>query len=155
MAGTTKRIKPIGPSRASDSVPRTRVTVRRVARSQMRQALELLGLCADGEPLPSGRFALIELGRKKGEEGVRRIFETPASEDLSVRQELRGAARRAEIIAHATEALDGQVNAMHCLQEPNRSLGGRSPLAVLTEDTPEAAEIVDELLYGIEYGMYA
>jgi len=155
MAGTTKRIKPIGPSRASDSVPRTRVTVRRVARSQMRQALEILGLCADGEPLPSGRFALIELGRKKGEEGVRRIFETPASEDLSVRQELRGAARRAEIIAHATEALDGQVNAMHWLQEPNRSLGGRSPLAVLTEDTPEAAEIVDELLYGIEYGMYA
>lgn len=154
MAGTTKRIKPIGTSRVSDSVPRTRVTVRRVARSQMRQALELLGLCADREPLPSGRFALIELARKKGEEGALRVFETPASEDLPGR-ELRGAARTAEIIAHATEALDGQVNAMHWLQEPNRSLGGRSPLAVLTEDTPEAAELVDELLYGIEYGMFA
>jgi putative toxin-antitoxin system antitoxin component (TIGR02293 family) len=70
-------------------------------------------------------------------------------------RELRGAARNAEIIAHATEALDGQVNAMQWLQEPNRSLGGRSPLAVLTEDTPEAAELVDELLYGIEYGMFA
>jgi len=121
----------------------------------MRQALELLGLCADGEPLPSGRFALIELARKKGAEGVRRIFETPAGEHLSGREELRGAARRAEIIAHATEALDGQVNAMQWLQEPNRSLGGRSPLAVLTEDTPEAAELVDELLYGLEYGMFA
>jgi uncharacterized protein (DUF2384 family) len=66
-----------------------------------------------------------------------------------------GAARRAEIVAHATEALDGRVNAMHWLQEANRSLGGRSPLAVLTEDTPEAAGIVDELLYGIEYGMFA
>jgi hypothetical protein len=42
-----------------------------------------------------------------------------------------GAARRAEIVAHATEALDGRVNAMHWLQEANRSLGGRSPLAVL------------------------
>ena len=44
---------------------------------------------------------------------------------------------------------------MHWLQEPNRSLSGRSPLAVLTEDAPEAADRVDELLYGIEYGMFA
>jgi uncharacterized protein (DUF2384 family) len=44
---------------------------------------------------------------------------------------------------------------MHWLQEANRSLAGRSPLAVLTEDTPEAAKVVDELLYGIEYGMFA
>ena len=29
------------------------------------------------------------------------------------------------------------------------------PLAVLTEDTPEAAELVYELLYGLEYGMFA
>jgi uncharacterized protein (DUF2384 family) len=121
----------------------------------MRQALEVLGLCKDGEPLPSGRFALIELARKEGEEGVRRVFETPASEHLAGPEELRGATRRAEIIAHATEALDGQVNAMHWLQEPNRSLGGRSPLAVLTQDPPEAAELVDELLCGIEYGMFA
>jgi uncharacterized protein (DUF2384 family) len=44
---------------------------------------------------------------------------------------------------------------MHWLQEANRSLGGRSPLAVLTDNTPEGAELVDELLYGIEYGMFA
>ncbi len=121
----------------------------------MRQALEILGLSAEGEDLPSGRFALIELPLKEGGEGVRRIFEAPATEHPSYREELRGAARRAEIVAHATEALDGQVNAMHWLQEPNRSLGGRSPLAVLTEESPEAAELVDELLYGIEYGMFA
>ena len=156
MAGTIKRIKPGRSSGGgSDSVPRARVTVRRVARTQMQRALEVLGLCTDGEPLPSGRFALIELARKKGDEGIRRVFETPASEQLSGREELRVAARRAEIIAHATEALDGQVNAMHWLQEANRSLGGRSPLAVLTEDAPEAAELVDELLYGLEYGMFA
>jgi uncharacterized protein (DUF2384 family) len=121
----------------------------------MRQALEVLGLSTEGEALPSGRFALIELPLKAGAEGVRRVFETRATGHLSSRQELRGAARKAEIIAHATEALDGQVNAMHWLQDANRSLGGRSPLAVLTEDTPEAAELVDELLYGIEYGMFA
>ena len=156
MAGTIKRIKPGRSSGGgSDSVPRVRVTVRRVARTQMQRALEVLGLCTDGEPLPSGRFALIELARKKGDEGIRRVFETPASEQLSGREELRVAARRAEIIAHATEALDGQVNAMHWLQEANHSLGGRSPLAVPTEDTPEAAELVDELLYGLEYGMFA
>jgi uncharacterized protein (DUF2384 family) len=121
----------------------------------MRQALEILGLSTEGEALPSGRFALIELPLKGGAEGVRRIFETPAAENVSCREDLHGAARRAEIIAHATEALDGQVNAVQWLQEANRSLGGRSPLAVLTEDTPEAAEVVDELLYGIEYGMFA
>lgn len=155
MAGTIKRSKAGRSPRGSDPVPRDRVTVRRVARAQMRQALEILGLSTEGEALPSGRFALIELARKEGTEGVRRIFETPATGHLLRREELRGAARRAEIVAHATEALDGQVNAMNWLQEPNRSLGGRSPLAVLTDDTPEAAELVDELLYAIEYGMFA
>jgi len=155
MAGTIKRTKAGRAPRASDSVPGDRVTVRRVARARMRQALEILGLSTEGEALPSGRFALIELPLKEARPGVRRIFETHATGHLSCREELRGAARRAEIIAHATEALDGQANAMNWLQEANRSLGGRSPLAVLTEDTPEAAEIVDELLYGIEYGMFA
>ncbi len=155
MAGTTKRIKPGSSPRSADSKLRDRVTVRCVARSQMRQALQVLGLFTEGEALPSGRFALIELPLKGGGAGARRIVETSAAEHLSGPEELSGAARRAEIIAHATEALDGQVNAMHWLQEPNRSLGGRSPLAVLTEDTAEAAELVDELLYGIEYGMFA
>jgi hypothetical protein len=49
----------------------------------MRQALEILGLSSEGEALPSGRFALIELPLKEGGEGVRRIFETPATEYLS------------------------------------------------------------------------
>jgi hypothetical protein len=155
MAGTIKRTKTGRAPRASDSPPGDRVTVRRVARARMRQALEILGLSTEGEALPSGRFALMELARKGGEAPVRRIFETAATEHLSCPEELRGAARRAEIIAHATEALDGQVNAMQWLQEPNRSLGGRSPLAALADEAPEAADLVDELLYGIEYGMFA
>jgi hypothetical protein len=55
MAGTIKRIKPGRSSGGgSDSAPRARVTVRRVARTQMRQALEVLGLCTDGEPCRQG-----------------------------------------------------------------------------------------------------
>jgi hypothetical protein len=92
MAGTTKRIKPGSPG-AVGSAPRDRVTVRRVARSQMRQALQVLGLFTDGEALPSGRFALIELPLKAGGSGFRRIVETSATEQLPGREELRGAAQ--------------------------------------------------------------
>ena len=92
MAGTTKRIKP-GSPRAVGTVARDRVTVRRVARSQMRQALQVLGLFTDGEALPSGRFALVELPLKAGGAGVRRIVETSATEQLPGREELRGAAQ--------------------------------------------------------------
>ena len=41
-------------------------------------------------------------------------------------------ARRAEVISHATEALDGQVNAMPWLKEPHRALANRTPLEVLS-----------------------
>jgi hypothetical protein len=34
-------------------------------------------------------------------------------------------------------------------------LGGKTPLAVLTDGKPEDVEQVDELLYGLEYGMHA
>jgi putative toxin-antitoxin system antitoxin component (TIGR02293 family) len=84
---------------------------------------------------------------------VRKALKTdsaPADSDLS-----GSPARKAEILAHATEALDGQANALRWLQQPNRSLSGRSPLDVLTSGTSEEAERVDELLYGIEYGMYS
>lgn len=63
--------------------------------------------------------------------------------------------RKAEVIAHATEALDGQTNALRWLQRPHPSLGDRAPLNVLTQGTPEEIEQVDELLYAVEYGMYA
>ena len=63
--------------------------------------------------------------------------------------------RRAQILRHAREALDGAANAKRWLQQPNRSLGGKSPSAVLADGDLEAAERVDELLYGLEYGMLA
>jgi len=118
----------------------------------MREALAVLGLEGEVARRPGGRFVLLELVREKGKDRIRRVFK-PSS--LSGAEAPGGAARRAEIIAHATEALDGQANAMQWLQQANRSLAGRTPLEVLTEDAPEAAERVDELLYGIEYGMFA
>lgn len=65
-----------------------------------------------------------------------------------------GWVRKAEIIAHATEALDGQANAMDWLQRPNPGLGGKAPLNVLTHGDIDEVNRVDELLYGLEYGMY-
>ena len=62
---------------------------------------------------------------------------------------------RSEIIAHATEALDCHTNAMRWLQKPNLCLAGKTPLDVLTHGSSEETEPVDELLYGLEYGMYA
>jgi hypothetical protein len=155
MAGTIKRTKSGTTPSASDSAPAQRLEVRRVSPGQMRQALALLGLLDEGKALPVGRFALIELSRDKKRGRVRRIFKTQAAEPPLRAEELRGPVRKAEIIAHATEALDGQVDAMQWLQQPNRSLGGRTPLEVLTEDAAEETERVDELLYGIEYGMFA
>jgi putative toxin-antitoxin system antitoxin component (TIGR02293 family) len=64
-------------------------------------------------------------------------------------------ARRAEIISHATVALDGQANAMQWLQEPNRALTNRTPLQVLSVGSPEDMQTVDDLLTALEHGMYA
>lgn len=41
--------------------------------------------------------------------------------------------RRAEIIAHPAVSLDGQKNAMDWLQKPSPTMGGRTPLEVLSE----------------------
>lgn len=152
MAGTTKRSKTARASRESLPKQQNRLTIQRVSPARMREALAILGVEGEAVMRPSGRFVLLEMARERGEDRIRRVFK-PSSE--SPAKPPGGAARRAEIIAHATEALDGQANAMQWLQQPNRSLAGRTPLEVLTEDAPEAAERVDELLYGIEYGMFA
>jgi len=118
----------------------------------MREALAILGVEGDAVARPAGRFVLLEVARERGADRILRVFK-PSSAPTAEAPDV--AARRAEIIAHATEALDGQANAMQWLQHANSSLAGRTPLEVLTEDAPEAAERVDELLYGIEYGMFA
>jgi hypothetical protein len=62
--------------------------------------------------------------------------------------------RKAEIIAHATVALDGQKNAMQWLQRANPNLADRPPLEVLTHGRPEEQQLVDELLYALEFGIH-
>ncbi len=64
------------------------------------------------------------------------------------------AARKADIVAHATVALDGRVNAMRWLQQPHRNLNNRTPLDVLFEGNPEEMQQVDELLSALEYGIH-
>lgn len=62
--------------------------------------------------------------------------------------------RRAEIIAHATESLDGKKNAMDWLQKPSSNIGGRTPLEVLSQGDPEELQRLDDVLTALDYGMH-
>jgi len=62
--------------------------------------------------------------------------------------------RIAEVIAHATVALDGQRNALRWLQQPNDDLSGRTPLELLFLGTPEQSQQVNDLLSAMEYGVF-
>ncbi|MBV9223974.1 MAG: DUF2384 domain-containing protein [Acidobacteriaceae bacterium] len=126
--------------------------VQKVSRGQMTKALSELGVLNPADASTVNRFVVIEVERSKSKNRISKVFRTQGQENSAA--PLQGSARKAEIIAHATEALDGQVNAMRWLQKPNRSLSGKTPLDVLTKGKPEDAEQVDELLYGLEYGMY-
>ena len=64
------------------------------------------------------------------------------------------ATRTAEVIAHATVALDGKANAMQWLQQPNPHLGNRTPLQVAFSGESEELERVDELLSALENGIH-
>ncbi len=64
------------------------------------------------------------------------------------------AARTAEVIAHATVALDGKANAMQWLQQPNPHLGNKTPLQVAFNGEPDELERVDELLSALENGIH-
>ncbi len=64
------------------------------------------------------------------------------------------ALRIAEIVAHATVALDGKENSLAWLQKPNAALGDRTPLEVLAQDDPAAIQQLDEQLTALEYGMH-
>ncbi len=144
----------LGDKKSSHSPKRKSASfaVQKVSRGQMAKALSELGVLNPGEAVTANRFVVIEVQPSKSKNRISKVFRTQGVESPVV--PLQGPARTAEIIAHATEALDGQANAMQWLQKPNRSLGGKSPLDVLTDGGPEGAERVDELLYGLEYGMY-
>jgi uncharacterized protein (DUF2384 family) len=65
------------------------------------------------------------------------------------------ALKRYQIIAHATESLDGQQNAMDWLQEPSPNMGGRTPLEVLDTANPEELQRLDDILTALDYGMHS
>ncbi|MGA8595772.1 MAG: MbcA/ParS/Xre antitoxin family protein [Bryobacteraceae bacterium] len=145
----TKRAK----TRSGTTDPGTKFRVQTVSRGQMAKALSDLGFSQPERAAEAGRFVVIEVAGRKSKGRINKVIRMGSEE--SVVLPLPDSVRKAEIIAHATEALDGQVNAMHWLQRPNRSLSGKAPLEVLTNGLPDEAEKVDELLYGLEYGMYA
>lgn len=62
--------------------------------------------------------------------------------------------KRYRIMAHATDALDGQENAMAWLQTPSPSMAGRTPLEVLDAANPEELQQLDDTLTALDYGMH-
>lgn len=122
-----------------------------VSRDQMATALTDLGVIDPKHDPDVSRIVVIEVARGKRKTGIKKVFRARPEHGRTAAD---NSARKAEVVAHATETLDGQANAMGWLQRPNRSLAGKSPLDVLTNGAPEDIERVDELLYAIEYGMY-
>ena len=64
------------------------------------------------------------------------------------------AARAAEVIAHATVALDGKANALAWLNRPHSLLGNKTPLFVAFNGEPEEVDRIDELLSALENGIH-
>jgi len=60
----------------------------------------------------------------------------------------------AQVIAHATEALDGQERAMQWLERHSDSFGGRSPLEVLSQGDADEVQRIDDILTALDYGMH-
>jgi len=63
------------------------------------------------------------------------------------------ALRMARVVALAQEVLGSDEKASHWMSNPNRALGGRRPFDQL--DTEPGVRSVEEVLYGIAYGMYS
>jgi len=61
--------------------------------------------------------------------------------------------RMARVVALAQEVLGSDEKASHWMSNPNRALGGKRPFDQL--DTEPGVRSVEEVLYGIAYGMYS
>jgi putative toxin-antitoxin system antitoxin component (TIGR02293 family) len=61
--------------------------------------------------------------------------------------------RMARVVALAQEVLGSDEKASRWMNNPNRALGGRRPFDQL--DTEPGVRSVEEVLYGIAYGMYS
>ena len=64
------------------------------------------------------------------------------------------AVKQADIIAHATVALDGREDAIEWLQTPHSTLNDRTPLEVVCTGSLEDLQFVDRLLTALEFGIY-
>jgi uncharacterized protein (DUF2384 family) len=62
--------------------------------------------------------------------------------------------RRYQIVAHATEALDGQSNVTAWLRTPSPSFGGRTPFEVLDHADSDELQRLDDMLTALDYGMH-
>ena len=63
------------------------------------------------------------------------------------------AMRMARVVALAKEVLGSDEKASRWMSNPNRALGGKRPFDQL--DTEPGVRSVEEVLYGIAYGMYS
>jgi putative toxin-antitoxin system antitoxin component (TIGR02293 family) len=61
--------------------------------------------------------------------------------------------RMARVVALAKEVLGSDEKASRWMRHPNRALGGKRPFDEL--DTEPGVRSVEEVLYGIAYGMYS
>lgn len=61
--------------------------------------------------------------------------------------------RMARVVALAKEVLGTDEKASRWMSNPNRALGGRRPFDQL--DTEPGVRLVEEVLYGIAYGMFS
>lgn len=61
--------------------------------------------------------------------------------------------RMARVVALAKEVLGSDQKASHWMSSPNRALSGKRPFDQL--DTEPGVRSVEEVLYGIAYGMYS
>lgn len=76
------------------------------------------------------------------------------SEEKLRELERREWARAAEVIAHATVALDGKENALAWLNRPHAQLGNETPLFVALHGDREEVDRVNELLSALENGIH-
>jgi putative toxin-antitoxin system antitoxin component (TIGR02293 family) len=115
----------------------------------VREGLPVVAVTALAEKLQIGNSAL---SRKLGipqRTLTRRLSQrsllTPAESDRTVRM--------ARVLARAIETIGDPEKAIEWLRTPNRALGGERPLDHL--DTDVGAQMVDDVLGRIAYGVYS
>jgi putative toxin-antitoxin system antitoxin component (TIGR02293 family) len=76
-----------------------------------------------------------------------------ATKSRLTHEESDRAMRMARVVALAKEVLGSEEKASRWMSRPNRALGGKRPFDQL--DTEPGVRSVEEVLYGIAYGMYS